>query len=69
MELVGVGDRLRIAVVDAGSEREPCVLPEDPAIPGGFGLRLVDNMCPVWGFTREDTGATRVWCELSLAAA
>jgi len=66
LELTAFGDRLRIAVVDPGSHIEPRILPADPDVPGGFGLRLVHHMSSAWGVVREAAGPTRVWCDLPL---
>jgi anti-sigma regulatory factor (Ser/Thr protein kinase) len=57
-------DRLRIAVVDGGSHRVPHIVPEDPARPGGKGLLLVVRLSAAWGIVREQSGRTRVWCDL-----
>jgi anti-sigma regulatory factor (Ser/Thr protein kinase) len=66
VQLTPLGDRLRIAVTDPGSESEPRLLPQDPAAPGGFGLRVVDQVSAAWGIVREISGATRVWCDVPL---
>jgi two-component sensor histidine kinase len=66
LELTALGDRLRIAVIDPGSHLEPRILPANPDVPGGFGLRLVHHMSSAWGVIREAAGPTRVWCELPL---
>jgi anti-sigma regulatory factor (Ser/Thr protein kinase) len=66
LQLTPLGDRLRIAVTDPGSELEPGLLPHDPAAPGGFGLRVVDQVSSAWGIVREVSGATRVWCDVPL---
>lgn len=66
LELTTLDDGLRIAVTDPGSGLEPRVPPVDPGSPGGFGLRLIDNLCCAWGVARELDGTTRVWCELPL---
>ena len=67
LELTTSGDRLLIAVTDPGSELKPQLLPPDATRTGGFGLRLVDDMCAAWGVARDAGGRTRVWCELPLA--
>ena len=66
LQLTPLGDRLRIAVTDPGSELEPRLLPHDPAATGGFGLRVVDQVSSAWGIVREVSGATRVWCDVPL---
>jgi anti-sigma regulatory factor (Ser/Thr protein kinase) len=69
LELTTLGDHLRIAVTDPGSEFEPRLLPADPLAPGGLGLRVVDHLSSAWGVRRDAAGATRVWCDLPLAGA
>jgi hypothetical protein len=64
LELTTFAEHLRIAVINAGSELEPRILPPDPAAPGGFGLRLVDELSSAWGVARDTAGMTRVWCDL-----
>jgi anti-sigma regulatory factor (Ser/Thr protein kinase) len=66
LQLTPLGDHLRIAVIDPGSELEPRLLPLDPDRAGGYGLRLVDQMSSAWGVVRDPTGTTRVWCDLPL---
>jgi anti-sigma regulatory factor (Ser/Thr protein kinase) len=68
LQLTPLGGRLRIAVTDPGSELEPGLLPPDPARPGGFGLRLVDEISSAWGVVRGASGTTRVWCDVPLEA-
>jgi anti-sigma regulatory factor (Ser/Thr protein kinase) len=65
VEITALRDRLRIAVTDPGSSLRPCLLPPDPATPGGLGLLLVDELCETWGVW-QDHGLTCVWCELLL---
>ena len=66
LELTELADRLRVAVTDGGSEDEPRLLPVDVTTPGGYGLRLIDDMACAWGIRRSSGGTTRVWCELPL---
>jgi anti-sigma regulatory factor (Ser/Thr protein kinase) len=66
LELTSFEDHLRIAVTDPGSQLEPHLRPADPAALGGLGLRLVDQLCSVWGVTRDAAGITCVWCDLPL---
>ena len=68
LELTTVGDNLRIAVLDEGSNREPHLMPADPATPGGFGLRLVDQLASAWGVVHDVAGTTRVWCDVPLGS-
>ena len=49
LELTTLGDRIRLAVTDAGSSLKPRMLPKNRATPGGFGLRLVNDMSCAWG--------------------
>lgn len=69
LELGSVDGHLRISVSDPGSALEPRLLPADPSVPGGFGLRVVEQICSAWGFERDGAGRTRVWCDLPLAQA
>jgi anti-sigma regulatory factor (Ser/Thr protein kinase) len=66
VELVTLGDRLRIVVIDPGSDRRPRMLPPDPDRAGGFGLVVVDELCEAWGVGHDGVGPTSVWCELLL---
>jgi two-component sensor histidine kinase len=66
VELAALDEHLRISVMDSGSALEPRVQPADPGTPGGFGLRLVEQMCSAWGFTRDPAGRMLVWCDLPL---
>jgi anti-sigma regulatory factor (Ser/Thr protein kinase) len=66
VELTTVGDHLRIAVIDPGSELEPRLGRQDPNASRGFGLRLVEQISSAWGVCRQTAGETRVWCELRL---
>jgi hypothetical protein len=56
--------RLRLEVVDGGSESEPHVAARRPDDPGGFGLRLVEQLAADWGVAHDGDGITRVWCEV-----
>lgn len=64
IELIKAQDRLRVSVIDDGSDLEPRLQPFDRETPGGFGLFLVNELCSRWGVARDGTGATCVWCEL-----
>lgn len=66
VELDTVGDQLRITVIDNGSPLEPRIRRSDHSTPGGFGLRLVDELSSAWGVRRDRIGTTSVWCELAL---
>jgi anti-sigma regulatory factor (Ser/Thr protein kinase) len=66
LELTTLGDHLRIAVIDPGSQLEPRILASDLDAPGGLGLRIVQHMSSAWGVVRNGAGTTRVWCDLPL---
>jgi two-component sensor histidine kinase len=66
LELATLTDRIRLSVTDAGSSLKPRMLPTNRSTPGGFGLRLVNDMSCAWGVERDGSGRTRVWCELPL---
>jgi two-component sensor histidine kinase len=68
VDLAMLKDRLRITVSDGGSELEPRLLPTNPDVPGGFGLRLVDDLSLTWGIAHDPDGATHVWCDLEVPA-
>ncbi len=59
-------DRLHVAVVDGGSHRVPHIVSEDPERPGGNGLLLMVRLSTAWGIVREQSGRTRVWCDLPI---
>lgn len=69
LELTTLDDRLRIAVIDHGSHLKPRIRRADAGSPGGFGLRLVDEMSSAWGVVHDTGGTTRVWCDLVFARA
>ncbi|MEE1787048.1 ATP-binding protein [Streptomyces sp. SP17BM10] len=57
------GRRLRAEVAD-GSPVPPRLRPfQDPAQPGGHGLRVVDRLARAWGCV-PDGGGKRVWLEV-----
>src|SRR5438270_9543292 len=58
LEVSTLADRVRLAVIDAGSSLEPHVLPDDRSTPGGFGLRLVSDISSAWGVKRDAGGRT-----------
>ncbi len=66
VELRTLDDRLRIAVIDQGSELKPRMVPADSQKSGGFGLFLVDTLAAAWGVLHDGGGTTRVWFELLL---
>ncbi len=61
-------DRLRITVTDPGSHLVPHIRQSDDRTPGGFGLKIVDNLSSAWGIERDGAGRTSVWCEVPLDA-
>jgi anti-sigma regulatory factor (Ser/Thr protein kinase) len=64
LELLSLDDRLRIVVLDPGSDLKPQMLRRDPETPGGLGLVVVDELCEAWGVEQDGGGPTCVWCEL-----
>jgi anti-sigma regulatory factor (Ser/Thr protein kinase) len=64
LEVLPLDDRLRIVVLDPGSDLKPQMLPRDPETPGGLGLVVVDELCDAWGVEQDGGGPTSVWCEL-----
>lgn len=57
-------DRVRLSVTDSGSETVPHIRESGDQKPGGAGLRIVERLCMSWGFIRNGTRATEVWCEV-----
>ncbi|GAA2321372.1 hypothetical protein GCM10010149_87990 [Nonomuraea roseoviolacea subsp. roseoviolacea] len=51
-----VGDRVRVAVVDDGSEDEPQLLgvADNPFVTSGRGVFLINAMAAAWGYARLD---------------
>jgi anti-sigma regulatory factor (Ser/Thr protein kinase) len=66
IELETLDDRVRISVIDHGSELEPHMVPADSEAAGGFGLLLVNTLSAAWGVLHDAGGLTRVWFELLL---
>jgi anti-sigma regulatory factor (Ser/Thr protein kinase) len=64
VDLILLDERLRIAVTDPGTDRQPRLLAESPEALGGHGLRLVAQLSTKWGVGRDAVGATQVWCDL-----
>ena len=61
----GLGDRhIRISVTDPGLSGQEAEIPAFRGTPGGWGLRLVDQLAAEWGTERDD--GYRVWAEMSL---
>jgi anti-sigma regulatory factor (Ser/Thr protein kinase) len=59
-------DRVRVEVSDRGVGFDHGPLPPDPTRPGGWGLRLVDELADAWGVERA--GGTTVWFEVARAS-
>ncbi|WP_371673797.1 ATP-binding protein [Streptomyces sp. NBC_00289] len=66
LRLTWNGRTLRIAVSDL-SARRPRPRTADSAEPGGFGVRIVEQLTQRWGVTPHHAGKT-VWAELSPTA-
>jgi anti-sigma regulatory factor (Ser/Thr protein kinase) len=67
VELILSGDRVRLVVEDEGGHGAGGPVVRDQArlggpTPGGWGLRLVDEVSDRWGVAADD-GRTRVWME------
>ena len=60
-----VEDRVRVEVADPGPGFEHGPLAPDPTRPGGWGLRLVEELAQRWGVERD--GETIVWFEVARA--
>ncbi len=58
------GERVRIEVIDKGRGKAPAVREQSAEDPGGWGLRIVDQLAVQWGVAE---GATHVWAELALS--
>lgn len=63
-----IGDKVRVAVSDAGAAKDaPHVRELDPETPGGLGLFIVEQLSDEWGVERA-ADRTTVWFEMSVAA-
>jgi anti-sigma regulatory factor (Ser/Thr protein kinase) len=61
LQLSAQGDELRLEVVDEGRGPAPPALRDVPVDePGGWGLRMVDEVADAWGADSTST-ETRVW--------
>ena len=58
-------DGMRVSVTDPGAETVPVVQELDPAVPGGMGLFLVEQISTGWGVERTPGGENRVWFDLA----
>jgi anti-sigma regulatory factor (Ser/Thr protein kinase) len=56
-------DRIRVEVVDSGTDFEPPAPPTSGDASGGWGLFLVDQIAERWGVSAARAG-TCVWFEL-----
>ena len=54
---------LRIETTDA-STTHPTLRPDQPAVPGGFGMRLINTLTDTWGITTHPNGKT-IWLEVT----
>jgi len=63
VELRRQADRIRVEVVDPGSDFEPPAPPANGDASGGWGLFLVDQIAERWGVCPAPAG-TCVWFEL-----
>jgi anti-sigma regulatory factor (Ser/Thr protein kinase) len=57
-------DRLRLEVVDQGTGEVPGIRTQPLGGPGGWGLRVVEELSEDWGAFE---GTTHVWAELAVA--
>jgi anti-sigma regulatory factor (Ser/Thr protein kinase) len=57
-------DRLRIEVLDGGTDQAPAVRERPADETGGWGLRIVDQLALQWGVFE---GTTHVWADIGLA--
>ena len=63
LTLEPIGADLRVEVADSGPEL-PTIRPDQPEVPGGFGMRLVGQLASAWG-VRTDQGGKTVWLEMA----
>jgi anti-sigma regulatory factor (Ser/Thr protein kinase) len=68
IEVLVLSDRLRLCVVDPGSDDTPHIATHGREDPGGFGLAVVDHLSLSWGVARDGAGVTRTWCDLPLGS-
>jgi anti-sigma regulatory factor (Ser/Thr protein kinase) len=54
---------LRVEVIDEGRGKAPGVRDQGPGEPGGWGLRIVDQVAVQWGVFE---GTTHVWADLAV---
>lgn len=66
VELMRLDGRVRISVIDPGSQLEPRILQPDHERVGGLGLFVVRELSDAWGVVRDRTGGSRVWCDILL---
>ena len=59
-------DSVQVSVTDPGDvATRPEVQEPDPAVAGGMGLFLVDQISSAWGYERTPEGANRVWFQVA----
>jgi anti-sigma regulatory factor (Ser/Thr protein kinase) len=63
-----LADRVRVEVVDPGTDFESPPEPSPGDASGGWGLFLVDQIAARWGVSRAPTG-TCVWFEMPVGVA
>lgn len=59
---------VRIEVADGGAPRRPRLAPVGAERPGGWGLRLVEQLADRWGIEAAEARPTYVWFELGAEA-
>ncbi|MCU1371380.1 MAG: hypothetical protein JWO77_2574 [Ilumatobacteraceae bacterium] len=57
---VAIDGEIRVEVADT-SERVAAVRDQDDGVPGGWGLRIVDQVADRWGSVARETGGKVVW--------
>ena len=56
-------DRLRLEVIDEGTDPARTVRPREPDTEGGRGLHIIAGVADAWGVY---DGTTHVWCDFAL---
>jgi anti-sigma regulatory factor (Ser/Thr protein kinase) len=66
LHVSGQAGRLRVSVADPGGATRPQVQDLDPAVPGGMGLFLVEQISDRWGVQRRlGSAGSDVWFEVT----